>query len=178
MVLAIRFVLGLVLALPTGAAPLYQAGSERVPFVLQTHARPGLAADHLYWGMLQAEFLTYADQQQWERRKGSFSLGGSGLYTPEGQLVFTQDATVRAYFRQGRLVGLLVLPTAPLDPLTLTQWGRAWFPDDRIILAYQSEANGGSQRVLQAILGEIPSEGQGDVLKLLLPFRTIQLGGP
>jgi len=154
------------------ANPVYKPGQENVPYFLQTHARPGLEADHLYWGMLQQHLWAYAEAQQWVRREdGTYLVGGGGIYTPEGQLVFIQDAVIRVNLRQGRLVGLQVLPTEPLDPLTMTQWARAWFPDDVVALSYQSDG----QRVLQALLGDVPS---GFVAKFLVSFRTIQLGNP
>ncbi|WP_218081178.1 hypothetical protein [Anthocerotibacter panamensis] len=168
-------------------AAMYKEGTEHMPFTLQTHTRPLLESDHLYWGMQTSDFARYASQNQWQpslpRRMlktiegWGFTLGGGGLYTPEGQLVFTQDAQVQVYFRNQRLVGVFILPTTrTLDPLTLTQWSRAWFPDEMVTIQYQAEPSEGGQRVLQATLGEVLFEG--DLHKFLTPFRTIQLGNP
>jgi hypothetical protein len=91
-------------------------------------------------------------------------------------LVFAQEANVRTYFRRNRLVGLLILPTTQnLDLLTLTQWSRAWFPDDEVILQYQVETTESGQRILQALLGEVPPEFAGDVQKLLAQPRRLRL---
>ncbi len=170
------------LILPVHAAE-YRAGFERPLPLLQTHVRPTLEPDHLWWGMQQETLSRYADQNQWsvqppvQAERMVHTLDGGGLYTPEDQLVFTQDAKVHSYFRRGRLVGLLVIPTnRSLDPLTLTQWSRAWFPDEAVTIQYQSDFFDQGQQVLQAILGEIPPAFSNDVLKLLSPFRQIQLG--
>jgi hypothetical protein len=172
--------------LPVAAKDVFKEGVEHSVPLLQTHVRPLLGADHLYWGILEGNFSRYADQNQWQslnpRRlqnqvsSSFYALGGGGLYTPEGFLVFAQEANVRTYFRRNRLVGLLILPTTQnLDLLTLTQWSRAWFPDDEVILQYQVETTESGQRILQALLGEVPPEFAGDVQKLLAQPRRLRL---
>ena len=176
---------GLLLLFPRAAWAIdYKEGNERSLPPLQTHTRPALAEDHLYWGIVYREFLRYAEEQQWQMVEPPQSLGqstvltyqpgGGGIYTPENQLVFIQDVEIRVYFRLNRLIGLLVQPTnRPLEAPTLTQWVRSWFPDDPVRLRYQLTPY--SDGVLQAILGDIPQEFQSNLQKLLVPFRFLEV---
>lgn len=165
-------------------APLWagesKEGMKRQVPLLQTHARPGLVSDHLYWGMLRSEFNRYSELNQWQtllapRTVGqvaalSFDPNGYALYTPATALAFVQDVQLTVYFRQQRLVGILAIPKPQtLTPQELIRWVRGWLPDNAVQITYQTEG----EWIVQGIIGELPTEFANDLRKSLLPFRRI-----
>jgi hypothetical protein len=159
---------------------------------LQTRARPPLLPAALYIGMTERSFFEYAKDNNWAaidtiklQSATSHHLlpGGEGVYAlPNRDLVYARGFTAKVYFDKGRLVGMRLiynpsdLSLTSSELLTLV---RAWFPDDVLSVLYQFSPNDPKKRVLESVIGSLPTEFKQDLGQNGVRFcRTVMLPAP
>jgi len=167
-------------------------GTVRTLPSLQTRARPPLQPDTLHLGMLETQFLKYAQDNNWaaiatihrdEYTMHQLQPGGEGLYAlPDRKLVYVRGFTANIYFESTRLVGIRLTPDNRDRPLTtseLLNLVRAWFPDDVLSVIYQVAPSDPRKSIVETLIGTIPKAFEQDLGKVSLPFcRAIVFPSP
>ena len=158
-------------------------GTVRTLPSLQTRARPPLQPDTLHVGMLETQFLKYAQDNNWAAiatiHRDDYTVhklqpGGEGLYAlPDRKLVYVRGFTANIYFERDRLVGIRLTPDNRDRPLTtseLLNLVRAWFPDDVLSVIYQVAPSDPRKSIVETLIGTIPKAFEQDLGKVSLPF--------
>ena len=167
-------------------------GTVRTLPSLQTRARPPLQPDTLHVGMLETQFLKYAQDNNWAAiatiHRDNYTVhklqpGGEGLYAlPDRKLVYVRGFTANIYFERDRLVGIRLTPDNRDRPLTtaeLLNLVRAWFPDDVLSVIYQVAPSDPRKSIVETLIGTIPKAFEQDLGKVSLPFcRAIVFPSP
>jgi hypothetical protein len=167
-------------------------GTVRTLPSLQTRARPPLQPDTLHVGMLETQFLKYAQDNNWAAiatiHRDDYTVhklqpGGEGLYAlPDRKLVYVRGFTANIYFERDRLVGIRLTPDNRDRPLTtseLLNLVRAWFPDDVLSVIYQVAPSDPRKSIVETLIGTIPRAFEQDLGKVSLPFcRAIVFPSP
>ncbi|MEA5477498.1 hypothetical protein VB774_07675 [Pseudanabaena galeata UHCC 0370] len=167
-------------------------GTVRTLPSLQTRARPPLQPDTLHVGMLETQFLKYAQDNNWAAiatiHRDDYTVhklqpGGEGLYAlPDRKLVYVRGFTANIYFERDRLVGIRLTPDNRDRPLTtseLLNLVRAWFPDDVLSVIYQVAPSDPRKSIVETLIGTIPKAFEQDLGKVSLPFcRAIVFPSP
>ncbi|OYQ63359.1 hypothetical protein B9G53_17450 [Pseudanabaena sp. SR411] len=167
-------------------------GTVRTLPSLQTRARPPLQPDTLHVGMLETQFLKYAQDNNWaaiatihrdEYTVHKLQPGGEGLYAlPDRKLVYVRGFTANIYFERDRLVGIRLNSDNRDRPLTASELltlVRAWFPDDVLSVLYQVAPSDPRKSIVETLIGTIPKAFEQDLGKVSLPFcRAIVFPSP
>ena len=167
-------------------------GTVRTLPSLQTRARPPLQPDTLHVGMLETQFLKYAQDNNWAAiatiHRDDYTVhklqpGGEGLYAlPDRKLVYVRGFTANIYFERDRLVGIRLTPDNRDRPLTtseLLNLVRAWFLDDVLSVIYQVAPSDPRKSIVETLIGTIPKAFEQDLGKVSLPFcRAIVFPSP
>lgn len=159
---------------------------------LQTRARPPLLPGTLHIGMWENRFFEYAKDNNWaaiatvqrqDATRYDLQPGGEGVYAlPNLDLVYARGFTAHVYFDKGRLVGIKLTQDTRDRSLTFGQLltlVRAWFPDDMLSVVYQVIPADPKKRVLESLIGSLPTAFNNDLGQANLPFcRTVIFPAP